>query len=174
MKTSFSFTLLFILTFCCQLVANTFPIETSFEFSTPGLLRLDQEAIQKDKALQLRFVLQDPSRRTTKVKLRLRIAGQGISIRTSQQFQPKPIIAQYNVPVELSAKELAQYFDPQHLSFAGISKEQVLQNGQLPQGKYRICMEVLDYQSNQLMASSLSESACTEQTLMETDPPVLL
>ena len=135
MKTQFSLSLFFCLAICFQSFANTFPIATSFEFTTPGLLRLDHQAIQQAKDLNLSFVLEDPLQKQSKVRLRLTIAGQGIMLQTSEQFMPEPIIAQYQVPVELSGNELAQYFNPEHLTFAGISKEQFLKNGQLPQGK---------------------------------------
>ncbi|MEM9819458.1 MAG: polymorphic toxin-type HINT domain-containing protein [Bacteroidota bacterium] len=160
------------LLFCCPIMANNSPTGAVFESKVPGLLRFDYQSIRETQDLQVRFTIKDTQRKTAEVQLRLTITGAGIKIQTSEQFQAKSILVTCNEPVILSGSDLAEYFNPRHLNFAGISKAQLLKNGQLPEGDYTICVEVLEEKRwNQIQ---LHQQICTEESLAENDPPVLL
>ena len=173
MRTQFFTTLIFSVFFFSNLLSNTtYPIASSLELKTPGLLHLDESVIKTDNDLQFKFVLKDTRNTNVKVRLRLTVEGSGIRVQSKKDFNPKPILAQYNVPVVLNGMDIAEYFNPDHLDFIGISKEAFKRNGQLPEGTYTVCLEVFDYQFSNDMP--LAEKACVKEISVENDPPVLL
>ena len=54
----------------------------------------------------------------------------------------------------LTGAELARYFDIQNLDFHGITAAKYLQDGQLPEGFYRMNIKVLNYNDNRQISNT--------------------
>ncbi|MDI9358605.1 MAG: fibronectin type III domain-containing protein [Phycisphaerales bacterium] len=103
------------------------------------------------------------------VRLRMSIQGSAIKL-SSVNDQVSPILTiRFGVPFEVSMNDLSYYFNPDHLQFVGISKEQYQRQGYLPEGYYQLCFEVLDAQSGRV----ISFPNCASVYLSLSEPPIL-
>ena len=150
-------------------ISQTFPVNASTNLTPPYSLNLSDYVAPGSQRLALNIFLADINRPELQVRLRLRIEGQGIRIETKAEYLPPPVILQGGVPERLIAADLAGYFDPQNLNFQGISKQQFLRTGKLPEGLYQFCFEVLEYNRG----VRVSNSACATAWLILNDPPII-
>ncbi len=150
-------------------MSQTFPVTASTNLTPPYSLNLSDYVAPGSQRLALNIFLADINRPELQARLRLRIEGQGILIETKPSYLPAPLILQGGVPERLIAADLAGYFDPENLNFQGISKQQFLRTGQLPEGLYQFCFEVLEYNRG----ARVSNSACAMAWLILNDPPII-
>src|SRR5699024_598589 len=101
--------------------------------------------------------------------LRLRIEGEGIKIETKPGYLPPSLFIHGGVPLRLEGADLGTYFDPNHLNFQGITRQQFQKMGKLPEGIYRFCFEVLEYNRGM----KISNSACVVAWVILNDPPII-
>jgi len=103
------------------------------------------------------------------------VTGQGgIRVCTNPMYKPPAITVMPGVPFLMSMSNLQQVFDPNHLVFIGITKDQILNGNGLPEGDYVICLKAFDFQTNQLV--SLDEPQCCSNyvTISDVEPPAVL
>ena len=165
------FALIFILGMSQQLLASL-PVNSSLTLPSSNVPSFSSLSEGQNNALFYTMLLNDIKKPTYTVRLKVTISGQGISLRTKESYQPRPIYLAYNVPLTLTGADLAEYFHPDNLEFSGISKQAYLINGQLPEGVYSVCIEAYDYQPFQEQA--VSNNACAIGLVQEQDPPVIL
>ena len=165
------FALIFILGMSQQLLASL-PVNSSLTLPSSNVPSFSSLSEGQNNALFYTMLLNDIKKPTYNVRLKVTISGQGISLRTKESYQPRPIYLAYNVPLTLTGADLAEYFHPDNLEFSGISKQAYLINGQLPEGVYSVCIEAFDYQPFQEQA--VSNNACAIGLVQEQDPPVIL
>jgi len=72
----------------------------------------------------------------------------------------------------LHRPELAAYFDPNNLIFEGMSREDYIREGSLPDGFYTICFKAVDY--DRFDTGDASLTSCTNIQAIRYDPPVIL
>ncbi len=122
-------------------------------------------------SLAIQLLMQDNRETNYPVSLRFYINGEGISIQTSPDFRPSPILLDYGIPTSIQQEVLAAYFLPENLFIQGINQNTYLQSGgKLPEGIYNFCVEVID--QVRLQGAPLSNQACTVVELSELDPPI--
>src|SRR5690606_30517109 len=98
------------------------------------------------------------------------IEGVGITLKTKPGFIPQPIvISGGGIPELLYGEDLAEYFHPNNLDFAGLGRGDYNKSAKLPEGVYRFSFEVLDYNRNTLVSNKGMATA----SLILTDPPIL-
>lgn len=149
--------------------SQTFPVSVSTNITPPYSTYLGDYVAPGSERLALNIFLNDINRPELRARLRLRIEGQGILIETKPGFLPAPLILQGGVPERLIASDLAQYFLPQNLNFSGLSRQQFERSGQLPEGLYQICFEVLEYNRG----AKVSNSGCSMAWLILNYPPLI-
>ena len=120
----------------------------------------------------LTLLLNDRAQAGYQVGLRMTIEGQGVRLQTSLDWQPTPIALSYGVPVRISSIDLLEYFDLDHLIFSGISRQQYLDQGGLPEGSYAVCFEAYDLLRAGEGPASLRACSFLQARLL--DPPVVL
>lgn len=162
----------FFITFCLifgWLVASaqTYPVQVSTSVVPPYSLHLSDYATTDKLAVHVLF--NDPVRFELSVKLKITIEGKGITLSTKPEFNPKPIYLQSGFPERLSGADLAPYFDPRNLNFQGLDRNQFEKKGALPEGVYRICVEVIEHTQNK----KVSNSGCTMGWMILNDPPII-
>lgn len=172
MRLSLWFTFLMVVCFGGKMVAQPYPVTTTLQLTSPNLPHLDAYTISTSNPLMLSTILNDVTQSSYDVRFKLTISGEGITIRTSDKYNPPAQTLFYNVPVVLTGANLAEYFNPDHLDFAGISKEQYLRDGKLPEGFYSVCFEAYDYRPDRELA--VSNRTCSNATVQEHDPPIIL
>ncbi|MEP2772960.1 MAG: fibronectin type III domain-containing protein [Fulvivirga sp.] len=160
-------TLFFLMTHVS--LAQTYPVSASTQIIPPYSTYLAGYVAPGSNKLAVNIFLGDINRADIQVRLRLRIEGQGILIETKPEYLPAPMTLQGGVPERLIASDLEQYFRPENLNFQGITKQQFQQTGQLPEGLYQFCFEVLEYNRG----VRISNSACTMAWLILNDPPII-
>ncbi len=123
-------------------------------------------------AQNLLFTLQllDHPSGSMDVRLKLRITGGGVTLTTNNNWIPPSINLNTGIPQLFSGYDLMEYFDPYHLDFQGISREQFIQNGGLlPEGFYEVCLQAFNYDPGQDVIAS--NNACANAFLEYYDPP---
>jgi hypothetical protein len=150
-------------------MAQTFPVQASTNIVPPYSTLLADYVAPGSQRLALNIFLADLNRPQLQTRLRLRIEGEGISITTRPSFMPPPLILQGGIPERLSGTDLAEYFLPQNLDFTGITRRQFESTGKLPEGLYRFCFEILEYNRG----VKVSNAACTMAWLILNDPPLI-
>jgi TANFOR domain-containing protein len=150
-------------------MAQTFPVQASTNIVPPYSTLLADYVAPGSQRLALNIFLADLNRPQLQTRLRLRIEGEGISITTRPSFMPTPLILQGGIPERLTGTDLAEYFLPQNLDFTGITRRQFESTGKLPEGLYRFCFEILEYNRG----VKVSNAACTMAWLILNDPPLI-
>ncbi len=128
-----------------SLTAQQTPVQVTAILSPPYSLSLASYVRPGSQKLRIHLLLKDFTKLEYRAKLRVTIEGVGITITTKANFFPRPIILSGGVLEIFSGDELAEYFHPDNLEFAGLSKRVYQRTNQLPEGFYRFIIEVLDY-----------------------------
>lgn len=147
--------------------AQTFPVQISTSIVPPYSLRLADYGTTDRFYTTILF--NDPVKPDLQVKLRFTIEGQGITIQTKQEFLPPPLFIQAGIPEQFTSVDFADYFNPNNLNFQGLDRGAFIKSGQLPEGIYRICIEVIEYTQNK----KVSNSGCVTSWMVLNDPPII-
>ncbi len=146
---------LLIAAYIVKTQAQTYPVQVNTQILAPYSPFLTDYTEVGAQRFIVNFRLNDPTLPEYRGKLRLTIEGVGITIRTKQNFIPQqPLILQGGgIPLILYGEDLEEYFNPNNLDFAGLSKNQYEKGAKLPEGVYRFTVEVLDYNRNTVVSN---------------------
>ena len=122
--------------------------------------------------LFLTLIMNDNDEQFYQARLKVKITGNGITLETSPLFIPNPLTLNYLIPQQMTGADLAQYFNPNNLTFQGITRQQYLENSALPEGNYTICIQAYDY--DRFSEEAISNEACSNIFIIEHVPPVVL
>ncbi|HEY5825580.1 MAG TPA: fibronectin type III domain-containing protein, partial [Cyclobacteriaceae bacterium] len=161
---------IFLTLLCTGAFSQNFPVRVTPILTPPYTPFLtDYTDLGSDK-LTLQIILNDLTVNNYHCKLRLTIEGVNISITTSPDFVPPPLLLQGGVPEILYGSDLAEYFNPNNLIYKGISQNEIEKNGnKLPEGIYRFSFEVVDYNRNVVVSNKGTASAW----MLLNDPPFI-
>ncbi|MBX2876138.1 MAG: hypothetical protein KTR30_28720, partial [Saprospiraceae bacterium] len=170
-KIALSFTLVWLR--LGLLMAQPYAVDATLQLQAPVTPYLEDLTQAIPSPLQLTLILNDNDEQAYPVRLRFSISGQGISIRSRVDISPPPLLLDYGMPLQLTGPDLIDYFLPEQLEFQGIDPTQFSQSGgQLPEGIYNVCVEVLDYQRFQ--GVPISNQSCRVVDMAELPPPQIL
>ncbi|MBX2979491.1 MAG: hypothetical protein KF905_09365 [Flavobacteriales bacterium] len=100
----------------------------------------------------------------------------GLFVRTNPDHRgPLPISLPPNGTVVLSTQPgVMDFLDPQVVTTNATAQDEqaIVQTGQLPEGLYRFCVEVYDYNGPQLL--SVPNAGCTSFNLQYANPPLIV
>jgi hypothetical protein len=155
---------------CIQTSAQVFPVQGSVTLTPPYSPYLTNLTAPGSQRLMLNLRVNDPSLNDYVCKLRFTIDGVGITLRTRPSFVPQPItLPGGGIPQVLYGEDIADYFNPVNLDFAGISRREFEKANRLPEGVYRFSIEVLDYNRGTVVSSKFFATAW----IILNDPPLL-
>ena len=153
-----------------SLNAQVYPVQGNVVLNPPYSPYLADLTALGSQRFWLSLRLQDPTISTYNCKLRLTIEGVGITIRTKNTFLPPPITLEGGgIPQLFYGDDLAAYFNPANLDFAGLTRSQYERTQRLPEGVYRFSIEVLDYNRGTLVSNKIGTTAW----IVLNDPPLL-
>ncbi|MBX9851382.1 MAG: fibronectin type III domain-containing protein, partial [Cytophagaceae bacterium] len=160
MKTvRFLVVLLFSVLIAGKSFSQTYPVEALLSVKPPYSLYLSDYVAPGSDKLNISLFLKDLTKTNYPVKLRLTIEGEGITIRTLDHVTFDPIYLNGGELLELSGSDLTQYFNPKNLSFQGIDKNSYTKTNRLPEGIYRISIEVLDLTKKFVVSNKATHTA---------------
>ena len=149
--------------------AQVYPVQGTATLIPPYALRLSDYTTSTADGFVLNVLLADVSKADLHVRFRVSIVGQNVKLETKPEYIGSMITMQGGVPLRLTNMELAEYFDPNHLNFSGISKSDFLKTGILPEGFYQFCFEVYEYNRG----VKISNTICAPAWLILNDPPLI-
>lgn len=172
-KCSYSIILLLSCLFSWQLQAQkAYPISILTQAMPPHSGVLSDFVAPGLNKMAVTLVLNDANELSYQVRLRLTIEGPGITIQTNPNAVFNPIALNYGVPAQVISADLMPYFDLNNLVFSGITKQQYLDQGSLPDGLYNFCFEAVDY--DRFNEDPASARSCALINAVINDPPVVL
>ncbi|MGB4774869.1 MAG: fibronectin type III domain-containing protein, partial [Daejeonella sp.] len=103
-------------------------------------------------------------------RLRFKLEGFGITIQNKNDFYVQPFYLNPGELVTFSGSDLEPYFNPKNLVFQGLDLNSFSRSGgKLPEGVYRISVEVLDYYQR----SVVSNAGSTVLSVFLSYPPII-
>src|SRR5260221_3497802 len=164
-----TYCLLFFICLPNEARSQVYPVQGTATLIPPYALRLSDYATSTSDRLVLNALLADVTKPELHVRFKIRIEGQNVKLETKPEYIGSAITLMGGVPLRLSNIELAEYFDPNHLNFSGISKNDFLKTGFLPEGFYQFCFEVYEYNRG----VKISNTICAPAWLIMNDPPLI-
>ena len=95
----------------------------------------------------------------------------GISLKTPPSYMPFDIVLDQNMPYTVNGFELEDYLNFSNLNVSGVSQAALARNG-LPEGRYQICIAVIDEDGVQV--SPVNSGCSNFFTINYIDPPRIL
>jgi TANFOR domain-containing protein len=129
--------------------------------------------VDHPEKIQVFFV--NTSSSTLDVYVQGRFSGDnGIEIYSDPNYiMPQPITLYQGVPYQLTQENLGEIFSPDHILYQGITAQELMQMGALPEGNYQFCFSVYDYNTHQLVSDE--NSGCSNIIIIShIDPPEIL
>ena len=130
---------------------RNYPIRATVQYTPPYSLFLGDYATPK---LIITLTGQDLLDANCPYKLSISLECQNVKITTKPSYNPAPLYISGGQTIVLTGAELARYFDIQNLDFHGITAAKYLQDGQLPEGFYRMNIKVLNYNDNRQISNT--------------------
>jgi hypothetical protein len=149
--------------------AQDFPVQVTTIVTPPYSLYLSDYASPENTALQVMVQLKELDRPEYRVKLRLTIEGQGITLRTKASYVPRALVLQGGIPEMLTGPDLSGYLNPNNLEFIGTTQQAFMRTGMFPEGFYTFKVEVLDYVRGVLV----SNAGLGNAFIILNDPPLI-
>jgi uncharacterized protein YjbI with pentapeptide repeats len=147
------------------------PVSATTIMNAPHPVYVNEYYSIGSNALQGIVVLNDLNEPSWNVRLLVTIEGEGIKIKTKQNFLPSnPINLTSGIPLILEGSDFTQYLNVNNVDLEGITAATLNQSGKLPEGIYNFCIEVVDYMSG----VQLSLPSCAPAFIFFEPPPVTL
>jgi hypothetical protein len=148
-----------------------YPADIQPVLPAPYSVYLSDYTAEGSNRLTGNIVFNDFNETSWTFKLRLSIESMDVRLRTKNGFTPSaPITVQPGVPYVFSGSDWAEYFNFNNLNVSGRNTSQIINSGRLPEGMYSICLQVLDYNTGEL----LSQESCANVWIQLLDPPRLI
>jgi hypothetical protein len=111
----------------------------------------------------------DFNRPTLSVRLRMTIEGQGIRIKTREDVSFTPVSLLAGQPYYVLPIDLSQYFTVNNIELSGLTQQEYIQTGKLPEGFYTFCFEAVETTTGQ----TVSNKGCAFAWINLNEPPLL-
>lgn len=147
--------------------AANLPVSASLSINPPYSIYLNDYTESAIK-MNLSLFVADLEIENLRVRLRITIEGNGISIHSKPEYMPTPILLNGGSSEFIDGQELLGYLSTQNLNYQGPGRDQFYANSKLPEGIYRFCIEVIEINRNAVV----SNQACATSWVILNDPPI--
>ncbi len=146
------------------------PVQVTPQLLAPYTTQIsDYYSAAGNPKLSLLLLNKDFNRPTLSVRLRMTIEGQGVRIKTREDVNFAPLTILSGQPYYVSPAELSQYFNVNNIELSGITQQEYIQTGKLPEGFYTYCFETVETTTGQ----TVSNKGCTFAWINLNEPPLL-
>ena len=153
------------------LYAQNYPVTGTLQLKPPYSLYLSDYTLIEEDKLIVNLLLNDPLDPVRDVKLKLKLESQDVTLETNPAWMPPPITLNSGFQDRLVGADLVEYFNANNLQFTrGITKQDYQRKSAIPEGFYKISIEVYDRTSGNLISQPISAHAW----IVLNDPPRLL
>ncbi|PIF05715.1 MAG: hypothetical protein CSA36_05440 [Draconibacterium sp.] len=161
-----------IILLCTQLLHAQNQVIVNLVVTPPYSTQLSDYTSTPNKLL---VTLNNTSRANLQVYLTATISGDnGINISTTHDTKPAQALTLMPLSAfNLTVNNLQDLFNVNNLIYEGISKEEVLQMGGLPEGTYTICIRVWDYNTGAPLSNEEPSGCCAPFMITNVEPPVI-
>jgi TANFOR domain-containing protein len=166
--------ILFLFTIILCVVTNVqaqqFPVQVTPQLLAPYTTQISEYySAAGNPKLSLLLLNKDFNRPTLSVRLRMSIEGQGVRIKTREDVNFTPVTILAGQPYYISPAELQQYFNVNNIELSGITQQEYIQTGKLPEGFYTYCFETVETTTGQ----TVSNKGCSFAWINLNEPPFL-
>ncbi|MGB4773794.1 MAG: fibronectin type III domain-containing protein, partial [Daejeonella sp.] len=162
--------LLFLLSGKLVQAQQVFPVLSTLQINPPYSLYLNDYSAPGSDKMQVRLFLKDLTKNNYPCRLRFKLEGFGITIQNKNDFYAQPIYLNAGELSTFSGSDLEVYFNPKNLVLQGLDQTAFSRNGgKLPEGVYRVSVEVLDYYQH----SVVSNAGSTVLSVFLSYPPII-
>ncbi len=161
-----------ILFFSQNIFAQIYPINITTQSMPPHTGNIADWTAPGTNRLGVNLLLKDANEVNFQARLKVKIEGQGITLRSRNNLPIAPIELRYGAPTQLNGNDLSQLLHYENLFFENYSIQQYQANGGLPDGTYQVCFQVFDYDRIDDEAASFESCVTIFATLHKT--PVIL
>lgn len=152
------------------LPAQVYPLQVTTTITPPYTPYLSDYVAPGAQKLMVQVSVNDPTLENYQCRFRVTIEGLNITLRTKEHMVVPPVTLQGGgVPQIFYGEDLIDYFKADNLDFSGLSRNDYGRSGKLPEGVYRISIEVLDYHRGTVV----SNKGATMVWMVLNDPPLL-
>ncbi|MGB4773551.1 MAG: fibronectin type III domain-containing protein, partial [Daejeonella sp.] len=149
---------------------QVYPVLSTLQINPPYSLYLSDYASASSDKMQVNLFLKDLTKSNYPCRLRFKLEGFGITIQNKNDFYVQPFYLNPGELITFSGSDLESYFNPKNLVFQGLNPADYSRNGgKLPEGVYRISVEVLDYYQR----SVVSNAGSTMLAIHLSYPPII-
>ncbi len=125
---------------------------------------------------QMVIMLTNTSNTRQNVQLRGIITGDnGIIVQSRPNYKStSAIVLAPGQTLNLTGENMDYFFDFRDLQYSGITQDEAVRIGGLPEGRYQLCIRAFDYDNNQPLSSDEPLGCSNIFTISSLEPPVIL
>jgi TANFOR domain-containing protein len=125
---------------------------------------------------QVVIVITNPSRIAYDVQLLGSVTGDNnITVRTAAGYRsPRPISVAPMGMTRVTAEEVGELFNANHLVFSGITREAAIRMNGLPEGIYQVCARAIDYTTRAPLSEEEPLGCSNLFMVSNLEPPVII
>lgn len=184
LKLSVSLALLLLVAGFTDLHSQNFPINVNVQVLPPYSNDIHEYLSIEDKLTRdfqeqvIVTIRNNNPNRSYEIKLISSVTSNtGVSVRVNEDFQPlrKIIIPAGDMKV-LSGTEITEVnrnITENDITTEGVSRQQILRTGVLPEGSYQVCVRALDFRSGEPLSPASPMGCSPPITIEYPDPPVI-
>lgn len=150
---------------------NNYPVTANIQLTPPYSVYMSDFVSPSSDKLFVSLLFNDLTDPMIDVYLRFTIEGVGLTIQNGMDFRPaQPIHLESGTLERLDASLLSTYFDPNNLNFQGYTRQQYQRSAALPEGFYKVSVQVYEFTTGVLISNKATYSVW----LMLNDPPRII
>ena len=139
--------------------AQTFPVTVQTILTPPYSLRLSDYSQPGMQRIMVHLFVNDLNVNNRPVRLHIKMEAPGVTIETIPNIAVTPFFITGGAVHIFTGADLTAYFSPNNLNFRGFSRDAYQRAGQLPDGFWRITVQVVDIATGRTISNAGAMSA---------------
>jgi hypothetical protein len=136
--------------------AQQYPVQVSLFCPSPHPVNIPAYAPADREKLVIHILSRDLDQSEILVVPKISITGDGVSLRANPNNLPPPLVLRGGEPLRLSGLDIASWLDPTRLLYQGPNPALFLRSGRIPEGVYRLTLELVEYRRGHLVSAPAS------------------
>lgn len=174
MKPFYIFVLLLVIVFAVHLPGHAqSPLRIQVQVAKPYPNKVNDFQSNPNQVV---IVITNATRSAYAIQLLGAVTGDNnIAVRTAAGYRSaRPITVAPMGITRVTAEEIGELFNPNHLVFAGISREAAIRMNGLPEGVYQVCVRALDFATRAPLSEEEPLGCSNLFMVSNLEPPVII